>query len=242
MARNLQKGDTFVAVSSFDLAIALWTLEIPFFDPEQPFFFSEVANERKVKFNFEVKSPRGVLIKDLMAGWGNAHNIESLPSAIAIVKRTIWERRWYLTELAKNTNAAIPTLPSRKVKDVRLASIASALGFTKVEPQVYHINDDHYCLIADTSPTWLHKHGVTNLNELANMLIGDVDFITAPGNEDHPVAVALAAYINIVSWLDNFRHRAKPYHKFVTASGKPLWVKKDSPKYQDFLAAGYLPQ
>jgi hypothetical protein len=244
MPREIKKGDSFLPVHSVDLAVSLWTMDIPFYDPDNPYSYRQVGANRSILFFFELKSPAGLSALEQVKLWANADRASSLPEPISVCKRTIWERRWILKEIHKPQLCELKHDSNvEEVSEVKLAAIAYALGFAKPNPAVVHSpgKNDVVLLVGREAPKWLQALGFSSLDDIKKVLTDEISFVKAPGNDLHPVALAIATYINIVAFLDHFRNEAKPYMQFTLTNGRQLWVKEGSSRYNELLEAGYFP-
>jgi hypothetical protein len=95
-------------------------------------------------------------------------------------------------------------------------------------------------IVGTEAPDWL-KPQCENLSSLIAMISGGISYIDAPGNELDPIAVSMAAFMNIVAWLEHLK-ADKPHLLFNTASGKSYWVKEGGDKWKDLIELGYSPE
>jgi len=244
----LQKGDEFAVVRSVDLAVTLFTLGVPFYDPAVPYIYQVLGGKRQVRFVVEMRSsiagvePTG----KLMAQWTNAELIgdPSEPmSLVQVCKRVIWERRYCLSEVNHHEFKDLQTIANGcyLTTDIKHAIIAYALGYQRPKMWFGLNADGDRAYVVGPQPQWLYVDGLKRgFTDLLAILGEDLAFVERKGNETNPIATALAIYINISAWLEHLR-TDKPFLLFNTASGKSYWVKEGSSRWSELLQMGYSP-
>lgn len=245
-ARLPKQGDSFVTVGIVDLAVSLFTLGFPFYDPANPYLQQRIKGERSVRFLFERKSniEGAPTIKSAIQEWNEAEQYAPLGlSHISICKRAMWARRTLLRD-AKNVAfgdlQGIANDGFTVVDNLRLAAVAYALGFEQPEKYLVDKNGSASFIVGTEVPEWL-KHCCPTWDALVEMNEQEIGFISAEGNELHPVAVALAAFINIAAWVKHLSS-SKPYNRFYFGNNQTLLVQEDSPRWHELIKQGYSPE
>lgn len=242
-SREMKKGDWFVMVRLVDLAVTLFTLGVKFYDPHRPYSYQMFAGKRHIRFMFLMESSiKGVEpTTSLMKAWPHAEDEVGPLSLVSICKRTIWERRWLLRSLNGHEFSSLQELANgfAVVPSVKVAAIAYALGFEKPKQPIAVSQGNRVMVVGTEVPEWL-KPSCPSFDHLVTCVEQGLAYIEQDGNDIDPIAVAGAAFLNVISWLEHLRSD-KPYLQFNTATGKSYWVKEGSDKWKELLELGYSP-
>jgi hypothetical protein len=240
-----QNGDSFVSVGIVDLAVSMFTLSVPFYDPAHPYLHQKVGDNRSVRFVFEKKSKLDGVppVNKLVRQWGTAELYDTPLSPLSVCKRTIWNRRNMLRDAKEASFSGLQGLAKDGevvVESLRLACIAYALGFGKPEKYLVPHQAGAAFIVNTTVPEWLKPH-CGSWDELVRMDAAEMTFISAEGNDLHPVAVAMAAFINVAAWIKHLSTQ-KPYRRFKAGANKVLLVQEGSSKWDELIANGHSPE
>lgn len=243
-SREIKRGDSFISIHIVDLAVALFTLSYPFYDPKRPYMQQVVNNDRSVRFLFLKDSKIEGLpsLGKLIRQWDTAEEYSKPLSPLSICKRTIWFRRTMLRQAA-SVSFEVQGLAKENevvVDSLKLACVAYALGFSQPENNLVHKGNGASFIVGTTVPEWLLPY-CSSWDELVDAEKNAVDFIARDTHELHPVAIALAAFINIAAWVKHLSSE-KPYRRFAAGANKTLLVQEGSPKWVELLANGYVPE
>jgi hypothetical protein len=245
-SRSLKQQDHIGTCQSVDLSITLYTLGVPFFDPANPYFYKIENGKPFINFGFEMRGTEpGLDFKPIVKEWRTVEAVGPELTPVSVSKRTIWERRHILRALndRKHKVGSSP-LPSGVVAvgDVRLASIAHAIGWPHASPLITEQNGERQVCLVIQAPQHLHASGIKTLDDLQEALAKETKLLRETKRPNDLHIVALATYINLTGWIKHFKEDAKPRRHFKLSTGHSLWVTEGSTRYKELIAEGVKPQ
>ena len=126
------------------------------------------------------------------------------------------------------------------VNSLRLACVAYALGFSQPEKYLVPHKAGASFIVGTKVPEWLSPY-CESWSDLARMDAEDIAFISRDENELNPVAVAMAAFINVAAWIKHLSTQ-KPYRRFKAGANKVLLVQEGSSKWNELIENGHSPE